>query len=350
MVSIAESPLFNQAYNQFRQGETGVALDPKETTLFDYRLLKRAELNKELEGRFWVGPDIAVAADATIPPRGRVFVPITLPDKLVPFSCLNHPYDFSILYATTRSRFGQLGLEVLESTGLSIAQTLHLVQKENETEEFQAIISVVNYALRPIDLPKGTEFFYPYYWDGKTIIGQALVNLLGTEVKISGVEGKDWRWWYGQFVKGGPLHPKHIPGNEVQGIELFLDPESRAWIPPSDKPITISDAEAENHNRAEVDRYLKPVPESNESLLWIAQTLSDFYISPLIHGLADRAVTQGGEPVATDDNSHHQTNAILIQGGNTSGKMRTEIFSPTTEDKIPQTVLLRFARARSLTL
>jgi hypothetical protein len=343
MVHRAESSVFNQAYNDFRLGQTGVALDARETALFNYRLLKREELNSALEGGFWISPDIAVATSATIAPGERVFVPITLPDKPVPLPCFDHPCAFSILLPSTRSRFAQLGLEVLPSAGFSIAQTPLI---EPKSGELRAIIPVINYAARPIHLPEGTKFFYLYYWNGKTITGQSLINLLGSAVKISGVEGKDWRWWYGQEAMDVGLRREHVQGKDIQGIELFLNPESQAWIPPSCEPMAISDASASNHNRAEIDQFLKkPVPESEESLFWVAETSASLAISPTIHGLVDWVVTLSGEPVATDDNSHHQTNSTLIRGGHTFGKMRVEIFSPTTEDVIPRTVLLRFAKA-----
>jgi hypothetical protein len=132
----------------------------------------------------------------------------------------------------------------------------------------------------------------------------------------------------------------------LQGIEFFLNPESRAWIPPSNEPMTISDAPIANHNRAEVDQFLtQPIPESSEPLFWVAETSASLEISPAVHGLIDWVVTQSGKAVATDNNSHYQINSILIKGGDTSGKMRVEIFSPTIEEIIPRTVLLRFARA-----
>jgi hypothetical protein len=346
MVNIVESPLFIEAYRDFRQGKTDVALDEKEAALFDYRSLKREELNRILERGFWIGPDIAIATSATIAPGEQVFVPISLPDKPVPFPNFDHPYAFSVLHASTRSRFAQLGLEVLQSTGFSIAQTLYIEPKEDKPGELRAIIPVVNRAARPIHLPEGVKFFYPYYWEGDTITDHSLKDLLGSEIKINGVEGKDWRWWYGQISKDGGIRREHVQRKELQGIEFFLNPESQAWIPPSDKPMTISDAQIDNHNRAEIDQFLKkPIPESNEPLFWIAETSASLEISPAIHGLVDWVVTQSGEPVATDDNSHHQANSTLIRGGNTFGKMRVEIFSPTTKDVIPKTVLLRFAQA-----
>jgi hypothetical protein len=345
MASIVESPTFTRAYNDFRRGKTNLALGPREAILFHYRSLKRQELGQILKGRLWVGPDIPAAASFTIPPDQRVLVPITLPGKSFPFANFDHPYFFSVFETHTRSRFAQLGLEVSPSTGPMIGQTLHLAQ-EGDLQEPRAIIPVVNHAARPICLPEGTKFFNLYYWDGETITGDSLIDLLGKEIEISGTQGKDWRFWYGQRAEGGPLKRERFSGNEIEGIEFFLDLQSQAWIPPSEKPISISDAEAENHNRAEVDQFLeKPIPKSDQPILWISATSASLKISEAIHGLLDWVVTETGNPVATEDSCHYQINSRIIKGGHTYGKMRTEIFSPTTEEVIPRTVLLRFVRA-----
>lgn len=330
-----ETPEFREAYRAFRRGEAvSSVLDPHVRELFAYRMEVREELNAR--GKFWISPDIATDMDVIIPPnRTAKYVDIRLePDKLSPFTEYN-PYAVSCAYETTRSRFAQLGLEVIEGSSAEIARTFYWTQEEDGSKRYGAAVPVVNYAARPIFLPRGTRFFYLYYWDWKTIQGEELVDLVGKEIGLSGEEGKEWKWSYWPRFEG------QVEG--INGIELLIDEESQQWVPSGNEPMSISDGSIENHNRAGVDAYLaKPIPKVEKPILWIAETQSEVNLKEGVNGIVGRFIPRSeSEP----EYFEFQTNALLLQGGNTYGKMRTEIYSATTPDLIPKSSFVRFARA-----
>lgn len=325
-----ESRLFRKAYAEWRQGVRHISISPGDIVLFDYREYVREKLKKRPE-KFWVSPDIATIKGTTLEPNSVTFVPVHIPFPMSPFTDF-HPYAFSCAYATTRSRFAQLGVEVNVNAGVGIAETASPVDENDQYKGLLASIAVVNQAERVIRLPESTKFFYLYYWDRSTINGRALQGLIGSKIRIKGEEHKDFRLWYGPIPTGRE--------EDVKGIEFFLDPQSRSWIPPHPEPVTIDDNSAGNHNRSTVDRFLmKPIPKSQDrTIFWVAETLAELELESSIHGLIDRAVS--------DNNSFDfQTNSVLFRGGNTYGRMRTEIRSRTEDHLIPQTVLMRFAWA-----
>lgn len=325
---------FDEAYTNFakgtRQNPFGFSAD--DIILSLYRLWVREKLKELFGGKFWVGPDIATANSARLEPNCRTLVPIAIPSDLKPFTDL-HPYAFSCVYASTRSRYAQLGLEVSKATGVEIAATLQPVQDSHDS--YKALIPVINQGVRAIHLSCGEKFFYLYWWGGATVTGQKLVDLVGSKIKIEGEQGKDWQWW-------------HNSAGEIGGVEFLIDPQSRAWIPPHTEPARISDGQTVNHSRDIVDAYLKkPVPQTGKPLFWVGETRAEITLDPSVHGLVDMSVACSmGACISEEENFDFQANSVLIQGGNTAGRLRTEICSPTTEDKIPQAILLRFAMAR----
>ena len=325
-----ESILFQKAYAEWRNGIRHISISSSDIVLFNYRQYIREELKKRPE-RFWVSPDIAVIEDITLEPNSVTFVPVHIPFPMSPFTDF-HPYAFSCTYATTRSRFAQLGVDVNANTGVSIAQTAaSLVDENDQYKGLLASIAVINQAKRAIRLPEDAKFFYLYYWNGSTIRGKDLQDLIGSKIRVKGEEHKDFRFWYGQIPTGRE--------EDIKGIEFFIDPKSRSWIPPHSEPTTIDDDLTGNHNRSAVDRFLvKPVPKSQEAMLWIAETLAELELDSSVHGLLDMVVSD-------DDSLDFQTNSVLFRGGNTYGRMRTEIRSRTEEHLMPQTVLMRFAWA-----
>lgn len=324
---------FDEAYTNFAKGirrnPFGISVD--DIALLLYRRYVREKLKETLGGKFWIGPDLATTAELTIEPDSLAYIPISLPANLSPFTNF-HPCALSCTHASTRSRYAQLGLEVSE-TGAEIAKTFQKVWNADGSLGYEAQVSVVNQSARAIHLSQGEKFFYLYWWDGTTVTGQKLVDLVGSKIKIRGEQGKDWQWW-------------HNSAGKISGIEFLIDPQSRAWIPPHTKPVRISDGQTINHSRGTVDSYLKKtIPRTEKPLFWIAETSAEITLDPPIHGLVDMSVACGMGACVDGGSRDFQTNSIIIQGGNTAGRIRTEICSPTTEDKIPQAILLRFTMA-----
>lgn len=296
-------------------GKFGITED--DVLLGAYKEAVRTELNKL---GFIVTPDIASAEDQAVPANGLAFIPVVIPKDFFPIPNL-HPYALSALHATTRSRYAMVGLEIVRG-GI-----LH------------SKVTVINHSNRPIELSEGEAFFYAYYFDGKTIRGEDLDNRIGNEqdaeIRIAGRENVDWRKWYG-------IDKAHFPKN-LEGIEFMIDPKSRRWISPSDEPIRLHDEVAENHLRGLLDTYLtKPIPQTDEQIFWVSESSAELYLDFSIHGILQWFV---------DENDHgFQTNSELFKGGNTYGRMRYEIVSPTTEERIPKSVIMRFAKTKTTNL
>lgn len=324
----------DEAYTNFvtdtRQNPFGFSTD--DVALLLYREWVREKLKETLAGKFWVGPDLATTKESLIEPHSLTFIPVLLPENLPLLRF--HPYAFSCVYASTRSRYAQMGLEVSRNAGTEIAKTFQEVSRPDGSLVYQAQIPVVNQSARAIHLSCGEKFFYLYWWSGETITGQKLVDLVGSAIKIQGEQGKDWQWWYNS-------------AGETGGIEFLIDPQSRSWIPPDSQPMRIADGPVTNHSRETVDAYLKkPIPRTEKPLFWVGETQAEIILDPTVHGLVDMSVTCGIGGCVEKENRDFQTNSVIIQGGNTAGRIRAEVSSPTIEDEIPKAILLRFAMAR----
>ena len=310
-----------------------------QVALFGYRTDVRRELGVQFGDKFWISPDLGTKYDVVIPPNGGMtLVDIALdPATLVPFSSF-HPYSLSTISATTRSRFAQLGLEVPQNAFTDIARTFYWTPRADGTKQFGALVPVRNLAARPIEMSAGTNFFSGFYWNGKTLTGGELYNAVGNTIRISGKENETWRWFYGKDSIGKIA--------DVRGIEFFIDEESRSWVPSGIEPMYLDGEPAINHNRACVDKYLQsPIPNRPSSTLVIAQTIADIELEPSVHGIVNMSVIPGEDSDEEVVSSASQTNSVLIRGGNTFGKMRTEILETPAQSGKPQTSLMQFVRA-----
>ncbi|MCL4354717.1 hypothetical protein M1349_04620 [Patescibacteria group bacterium] len=298
------------------------------------------QTKRKFGNTFHFSPDIASAENIVIYPNEPTLVPVSFPKDMPPFIDSNlletglASYALDHAEGHTRSRFAQLGLEVTENPGLWISNT-GFVSGEN----IEAKVIVKNYSKRPILLPEGTDFFNLYFWNKKIAMNNELRDIIGSKIQISGIEGQDWRYWYCIDGYGEDL---------LAGIELKINPDSRSWIPPSSEPMVISGLQAENHNRSAVDEYLEsPIPQSEKKILWIAETSSRLKLNG-VTGILSMAVSPAGMPIKTHENGGFQTNSVVLQDGNTDSHIRTEIFSATLEDQIPQHVLVHFTKPYSV--
>lgn len=295
----------------------------EEKFLYDYKWNVKQWVNQELNGHFWISPDIAVAEDTIVPPypSGPGRIPIVFPDNLGPFSQLG-PYALSVTDITTRSRFAQLGIEVDSNTAL-----IGLTKQ----------VSIMNFAKRPIYLAANTPICYLYYMSKPLLGGKALENALGNSIKITGNEGVDWRRWYG--------NPRINPRRSLLGLEFFIHPDSRRTVLPGNELMSIDGGEATNHNRTAVDQFLAPLPISDEEMLVIAETKAEIELNSTIHGLCDMATAYGKAEVGAFRIPDFQVNSLLLRGGNTYGRVRTETWGRILQGQIAETLLVKFVDA-----
>lgn len=333
---IEGTPEFFDAYHAFRNegpliAQTGISLEQQ--LLFLYREALRLELEERLKGAFWISQDIATAAHAIILPGEIQNIPIELPRELGPFTDL-HEYSFSLIQSCTRSRFGQLGLEVPPNTGMYIAGTIRKIG-DNGSSKRVAYIPVINYAARPIALNEGTKFFYFYYGNEKPLRGNDLTQFLGSDITVSGEQGRDWDWWYESLPSGEQ--------GEIQGIELFLDEKSFKTIPAHTESISIDDTSITNHNRQGVDQFLCVADQPQCSQLYVAETKSHLKIGSRLHGILDQLHTRYDGKIHSGE-KFYQTNSVVFQGGNTNSRIRVEVLC---DDEWPSSVFVAFWPAKA---
>ncbi|HVZ66964.1 MAG TPA: hypothetical protein VG917_01760 [Patescibacteria group bacterium] len=337
MTNSIEVPGFAEAYQTFRQNQTGpiYSIPRHEAVLALYRAEARQELDTRFEGKMWLGPDIAVNKDVVIPPNGMAIAEIDIdPILLQPFFELSN-YAIACARLTTRSRFAQLGIHVPSDASGDIAKNFHQVEKPDGSKAYASWLPVINYARRPILLPEGTTFFYPYFWNSKFMKGKEIKDALNNNLFIKGEQGRDWNFWYGIAPEGND--------GEIQGIELNIDETSHAYIPQNDETMSINHSPAENHNRSSVDQYLvKPVPQSTDRILWIGETKAEIELAKGVNGMFNWVVPRPTYDPRFD--YEFQTNSVIAIGGNARGKMRTEIYSATTPELMPKSTVMRFVK------
>jgi hypothetical protein len=299
----------------------------EETWLLDFRQAMRSDLNHQLKGHFWISEDLSVAEDIFLGPDGQAlpFVPVDLPEDLGPFKDLDS-YALNLARLTTRSRFAQLGIDV----------------KERFSGESLVLMS--NYAHRPIYLSQGTATCYMYYWDGQTLRGEQLEDAIGKKIRITGVEGSEWRPWYG--------NSDYNPDHELRGIEFFMDPRMRKYIPRirkidlDEQTMKLLDGPTKNHGRHYIDKYLKKAPKIKQAgNLIISETLAQLELDSSVHGLCDTRLGFNRWPAGMLGTDDFQTNSVLLRGGNTYGPFRTETYERDLSKSTPDTVLVTFVNA-----
>lgn len=287
------------------------------------RISYRQELKKRVGKKFWKSQNIPIAKDFTLECGYVVYVPVLLPPNLSPFEGL--PADvFCLASSSTRSRYAQIGVDVLPPAGQVIAETLESEIYPRDGGIIKVYVPVCNYSNRPISFSKESGLFRLYI-DPATIEPQFIQEeeklsrlIENGEVRLNGQKGKDWR-----------LHES--------GIALRIDPEKRMWIPqnPANSPLQISDQTGIDY-REVVDRCLEPVPRSSSLLHWRGETVSAIRLKAGINATIDRNPSIDGDvPTRT-----FHTNSLLVDEG-FDGTIRTEIIS-STDSNSPNYILLRF--------
>jgi len=302
-----------------------------------YRALHHQILDERLNnlGKFWKSEDIPITENIILSPNESKYVPVLLPPNLEPFLKLPSVV-LSYAFASTRSRYAQLGIEAFPSTSSTIAEYLkndfYTNKKDNDLNTF---ILVCNHSYRPIKLDAGTGFIrlyiYPTLTTEPRVIaeGKSLLKILqNKEIEISGQEGRDWT------IIHDPKYPKD---DDASGIALIINPDKKMWLPPdsSNTPIYIPDKSGINY-RAEIDKYLEPAPTTNSLIYWIGETISKIKLGPKINSIIER--TPANNNFKLNFNMVH-SNSLLVDEF-FDNKVRTEIYS-SINDK-PCSIFLRF--------
>lgn len=284
-------------------------------------------LRNRLKDGFWIGPDVATPVKRTILPGNLVHLPVAFTDVPEIFARLD-PAAFFYAGVSTRSRWAQLGLEVHETASIAIAESLTPIRQEPlDPYRYAAVVPVLNLSTRPIHVPEGSKLFRLFFYNaGSWMRGEELLeNVSSGSIRLSGEPGEDWL-----------LHER------VDGILLSLNSNMRRWIPPdlpNATPLTISDRTGVDYRRI-ADSYLRPITPSRSPILWLTETSSVVTLDPSVHALIDFVLFRKGKMLPAKLVTH--VNSRLIAGGETNWPLRAEIYGPTTEDLLPDAILLRF--------
>lgn len=289
-----------------------------------FRMLYHKELEKRIGKRFWKSKDLSVAEDFTLECGYVSYVPLLLPSNLAPFEGL--PVDvFCYAGSSTKSRYAQIGVDVLPPAGQVVAESLEYENyPKNEGKIFRVYAPVANNSNRPIHFSEGSGLFrlyiHPMLVQPQLIReGKRLSKLVKNgEIRLSGQQGKDWML-------------------RASGIVLRIDPNKRTWIPqsPNNFPIRIPDETGIDY-REIIDRYLEPVPISSSLLHWTGETVSAIQLGAGINAIIDRNPSIDGKVPTRTFNA----NSVIVDE-RFDGTIRTEIISPTDSDS-PNYILLRF--------
>lgn len=299
-------------------------------------------LGRNVEGKFWKGPDVVTAEDVTIYRHTNIPIIIT-PKSLPPLHGLSPEALNGVVRASVRSRYAQLGIDLHDDIGGQIAQ--QIVRDNYQTvdgdikEQFPAWAFTFNRCSRPIFIPKGVHLFRFFYEFAQPMVrGKNLISLVNSEeVKVDGAYGSDWMWLYNRIGSGE---------DNIIGMQIRIKDEGRRWIPPDpdNKPIVLDlayDSTGYDY-RKRTDAMLEHIPYDDREKLWIGETVS-VNLGRRIDAILDKIAVRDSNKFEIETLGL-QTNSMLIEGGRTDWPIRVEVLSATTPEVIPNFVHLHFVK------
>lgn len=302
-------------------------------------ILRNYSLEHILKPPFWKGSDIESVGQQTLYKAARI--PILIRPENLPPANLLKAGENNFFYSSVRSRYAQLGIEVDEKVGASIAEAIannHHMDKDGNPSPFYSEALITNHSVRPIYLQNGAKVFRLYHYEeGSALYGEDLVNFVKSkDIEIEGQFGTDWDFVSAQSVFTGREY--------VTGIRVRIDTNNRWWIPPHEdnEPVSISDIDP--NYRESIDNLFVPIPEKDEKILWIGQTVK-INLSSAVEALLDREVSPDIKGTQTLQGWGYQTNSRLIDGGRTNWNVRVEVLSATKSDLMPHFVTFTFQRS-----
>lgn len=276
------------------------------------------------EQSLWKGPDIKTAATVIIPAGKSALVPVILNEDSLP------PLKQDVrVYPSVRSRYAQFGIDVDARIVRKIAGVLSMGTNGNKPSTVE--VTMTNHGKRAIAIKESAKVFRLYsYSKNQTARRTELEKLVKEDdIKIEGLEGINWEWDINE--EGVPI-----------GIYVVIIPNSMRWIPPDSNTQPLVIDERVHDYRQVIDTLLQPAPQTDESILWIAET-PKITLSTSVDAILDRRVvifnTQG-EVVSTPC---FQINSRFIDGDKTRWPVRLEIVGPTAAIGGDKSAYVRFS-------
>lgn len=237
-----------------------------------------------------------------------------------------------------RSQFAQLGLYADSSWVINQASQAFAKAQFLGEESFQFTVPIANLAGAPIVANKETGLARFYMEPEAFVEGEELVQLLRDkkDLLMDGVDGIDYKIYRERNHLGQPVE---------KAIMLRIKDEGRKYIPNGVEPILLAGQE---HYRAEVDRFLRPVNERgnlDESFLWIGET-TRLQLSNNLTAIIDRdtyATSLGRTPNRTP--GLHIESRLIDKGS--AWPIRLEVVSPIVGPERANWAIFRIAHQAS---
>ncbi|MDO8503978.1 MAG: hypothetical protein Q7S60_04815 [bacterium] len=322
-----------------------------------YRSLQRGwyseidRLSENVGRRFWTGTDVKTTKrDVLLYPTPYDYehwqaLPIIVdPSNLPPLHGINVDTALRHIWPSVRSRCAQFGVDTEDRVAARFEPELrrHLADDGTLNKPFEARVLVCNRSHRFIKIPEGTGVFRFFRgWNLPHVGGQELEEMVARgNIQIEGKLGDDWKWVHGKLRQDG-----------VIGIAVRIDPSSRRSIKPTPRfeAISIDNGGGSLDQRARIDAYLEPVPQTNHEILWVGET-PRIKLEGVV-GLIQKAIfpedLTGQNLLHVLQYGKHGThaNSHLLDDG-TDWPVRVEIWSATTPNRIPDFVPINFVRSK----
>ncbi|GEM_PF-3098538 len=235
----------------------------------------------EPKPQFWYGNDAIVGADITVGSLGAI-IPIVIGRGVLPeldvdesgFSdWRSYPDKIRGLSVATRSRFAQLGLEVLQNASTMLAHDFE--NRQSSVWNIPARVHATKFGGRNLFIPKGSSIF-GFYQPGERIVGEELAGMMGNDIKIEG----DYRFVYKTPYTKNP--------EDITGIAVPIREGERYYIPPG-PPIDISEVNNAVDYRSVLRTYYEPVPRQSSVDIWFG-TLPEIELSERVAVELDKEI------------------------------------------------------------
>ncbi len=265
---------------------------------------------------FWNGANAVTLHEVKVRSLGAMIPVYYPPDSLPPQDPQMSDQDYlkrvRRLKVATRSRFAQLGLEILQNAGGMFAYDL------GSGSETPSRVMATNLGERTLKIPTGTELF-AFYEPGDPIIGKELVAAMENDIQITGKEGREWKFVYSNRYDR--------TSENVSGIAVRIEEGEAYYIPWDTEEIDVSTVANAPDYRAELRKYYEKVPKNHPVGIWFG-TLPQVKLSGSVAVELDERIfpsinsSNGARSLAPIDRGPRHIGARLLHPG--SGYSRTD--------------------------
>jgi len=223
----------------------------------------------ESSPKFWSGKDVRAGQNTIIHSGAISTIPVCIGVDALPsldvsrFTADQFADQVRKLSVASRSFLAQLGVETMYSASQMVA---HFWERRSIAaglnSDFSAEVQVVNHGGRPITIRKGMGIF-GFYQPGERIIGEELLEMMGSEITIDGKEGKIWTPVYKDRYTKNP--------KDITGIAVRIEEGHRYYIPQDPEPIDAQAVRNAEDYRAALRAFYRPLSSDVTPDIWFGR-------------------------------------------------------------------------------